>query len=414
MRFLKVSALIVVVCLLLTYLALILSPFLSAPVKDQDLASTRKAVTAEANGFTALESAVAQRWWPEDQATQLDELASGTNWDGNLAELALTKNLTALQSYDAVLAAPEFQVPEFQFDDGLAYLSDWKGIARLAMLRANADFRAGQEAEAFKQAADLVRLGGRMEQSGGAIIHYLVGAAVRGVGLAAIRSWIPTTRLDAAQLSGIARELRKQDDNAVGLTNALKAEYQFAISHLKQLREGKLSGPNAVPLASSRILPVYNEPRTKRKFAEQTRKLIAAASLPFSEGKAAVTDPRTTPLRMIFSGNLVGEVMFAMTVPAVQSVVSKKCQLNNDLEVTATLLALRAYQQKHGRLPEQLEMLVPEFLDAAPQDEFDGKPLRYDSARKLLYSVGADGKDDGGVETDRRKHEPDYVFLIPF
>ena len=52
-------------------------------------------------------------------------------------------------------------------------------------------------------------------------------------------------------------------------------------------------------------------------------------------------------------------------------------------------------------LPElsQLSELVPEILPSAPIDPMDGKPLRYRrnaDGTFLLYSVGADGKDDGG------------------
>ena len=63
-------------------------------------------------------------------------------------------------------------------------------------------------------------------------------------------------------------------------------------------------------------------------------------------------------------------------------------------------LALHACQLEHGALPDQLEQLVPEFLAELPVDPFDpdGQPLRYIRAEDghVLYSVGYDGKDDGG------------------
>ncbi len=63
-------------------------------------------------------------------------------------------------------------------------------------------------------------------------------------------------------------------------------------------------------------------------------------------------------------------------------------------------LALRACQLERGTLPDQLEPLVPEFLAELPIDPFDpeGRPLRYvrTAGGHVLYSVGCDGKDDGG------------------
>ena len=64
-----------------------------------------------------------------------------------------------------------------------------------------------------------------------------------------------------------------------------------------------------------------------------------------------------------------------------------------------TAIALKRYQLKHGNYPPDLDALVPEFLAAVPRDPVDGKPLRYRpnaDGTFLLYSVGENGKDDGG------------------
>jgi hypothetical protein len=60
---------------------------------------------------------------------------------------------------------------------------------------------------------------------------------------------------------------------------------------------------------------------------------------------------------------------------------------------------LRAYQLTHGKLPENLDALVPEFLDKVPVDAFDGQPLHYSPDRKIVYSVGQNLKDDGGNDS---------------
>lgn len=67
-----------------------------------------------------------------------------------------------------------------------------------------------------------------------------------------------------------------------------------------------------------------------------------------------------------------------------------------------TTLALHAYRDTHGAYPERLQDLVPELLDTLPMDLADGQPLRYrrTDGGYLLYSVGYDGKDDGGQHAD--------------
>lgn len=59
------------------------------------------------------------------------------------------------------------------------------------------------------------------------------------------------------------------------------------------------------------------------------------------------------------------------------------------------VIACRLYEARHGRLPGQLEALVPELLPAVPRDPFDGRPFRYVRERALVYSVGVDLKDSG-------------------
>jgi len=63
-------------------------------------------------------------------------------------------------------------------------------------------------------------------------------------------------------------------------------------------------------------------------------------------------------------------------------------------------LAIERYKLRVGKVPADLAALVPEYLPAIPHDFMDGNDLHYrpssDGKTYLLYSVGDDGKDDGG------------------
>ena len=68
-------------------------------------------------------------------------------------------------------------------------------------------------------------------------------------------------------------------------------------------------------------------------------------------------------------------------------------------QMAITAIALKRYQLKHGAYPTNLKSPVPEFLPKVPLDPVDGNPLRYRlnaDGTFLLYSVGENGKDDGG------------------
>ena len=68
-------------------------------------------------------------------------------------------------------------------------------------------------------------------------------------------------------------------------------------------------------------------------------------------------------------------------------------------EMVTTVIALKRYQLREGKMPKELAALVPAYMDALPRDLMDGHPLRYrlnTDGSFVLYSVGEDAQDDGG------------------
>jgi hypothetical protein len=70
------------------------------------------------------------------------------------------------------------------------------------------------------------------------------------------------------------------------------------------------------------------------------------------------------------------------------------------VDQAAIACALAQYRIVHGNFPEQLNALMPDLAERLPSDVLSGDSYKYkriDSNRFLLYSVGWNGKDDGGV-----------------
>jgi hypothetical protein len=414
MKLFKWIAISIVVVVGLVYLTLMVGRTFTPALQDADLTVTRKIVADGDNGFTHLQTAAAQLWWPEDQQEQLIDLARGTNWNAELAATVLASTTAALAAVTATIAAPEFQVPEYRFSEEVEYLSSWKSLANLTAVKIHAEFKAGQEREALARTVDLIRLANRMQSGNGPIIDYLVGNAVKQIALTTMRQLTAETSLSSTELSVLATNLPHIALNYAALTNALKAEYQAQKQFAADLREGKVPGQNDIPVARIALLPVYNVRKTQISFAQHTRKLLPAIQLPYNEARLIATNSRPGTAKIMLSGNAVGEIIYSMSAPIAESTVRRKSSEHVQIEVTATFLALKAYQLKHGRLPAELSELVPQFLSAVPRDDFDGQPLRYDRDRKILYSVSTNCQDDGGVQKDSRKPEPDWVFPIPF
>lgn len=77
-------------------------------------------------------------------------------------------------------------------------------------------------------------------------------------------------------------------------------------------------------------------------------------------------------------------------------------------------LAVIRYQRQHGKLPESLNELVPEFLPEIPLDPIDHRPLRYQRRDDgfIVYSVGTNQIDNGGqlVWVNQNRN---YVTILP-
>ncbi len=81
---------------------------------------------------------------------------------------------------------------------------------------------------------------------------------------------------------------------------------------------------------------------------------------------------------------------------------------------SVVVAALERYRLAHRVYPETLDALVPQFLEAVPKDIVGGQSLKYRrtiEGRFLLYSLGWNEKDDGGVaKPSSNASEPDWVW----
>jgi len=82
-----------------------------------------------------------------------------------------------------------------------------------------------------------------------------------------------------------------------------------------------------------------------------------------------------------------------------------------------TALAIENFRNENGRLPEDLDELVPRFLVEVSEDPFVGIELEYRRTEKgyVIYSVGRDREDNDGLEqSDKKQSDDKKSFDITF
>lgn len=86
------------------------------------------------------------------------------------------------------------------------------------------------------------------------------------------------------------------------------------------------------------------------------------------------------------------------------------------LRCTQVALAVDQYYQQKKKFPDNLQQLIPGYLESIPSDPFDDKPLRSKKTDYgfVIYSIGENLVDDGGdvALTKKKKKGPDVGFRL--
>jgi len=119
---------------------------------------------------------------------------------------------------------------------------------------------------------------------------------------------------------------------------------------------------------------------------------------------ASLPPPRSLALTNVVGQSLEARrkyyIMSGMFLSALDRLTMREADGLARLRVAQAALAVERFRLANGRLPKELNELIPSFLPVVPTDPFDGARLRYKLRPKgyVVYSVGADGRDDDGTE----------------
>jgi hypothetical protein len=130
---------------------------------------------------------------------------------------------------------------------------------------------------------------------------------------------------------------------------------------------------------------------------------------PKSIGWSLLASPRKDISERL--GNFI--VGMLLPIPWTARDAEDRARMQNKL--TDVAFALAAYRADRDSYPPKLAALVPKYMPKLPKDLFNNDAdLHYlpTGDGYLLYSVGINGKDDGGRGEDDRKHDEGWDDLI--
>jgi hypothetical protein len=97
--------------------------------------------------------------------------------------------------------------------------------------------------------------------------------------------------------------------------------------------------------------------------------------------------------------NPVGKEIFSIFAPAAYGSFFKGYRLRSRYEMTRILAELKSVYAPGKKVGD----ILPQLKSYGYHDPFSGKPYRWNPDKKVLYSIGIDGVDNGGIEKSNFK-----------
>lgn len=383
---------------------------------DADLSVIGETVTASDNGLTHLLEAVRLCRFNDADRLLADAVWAGDDIPAEDVASLLAANANALERLKQALEAPQFRLPEaaaHELDFAPEIPLETQYLVHLLRLAALHNASLGDWNAAFDNALDVLRLAQRIEGANYAVITTtLLSMGYRADGLETLRRLVAKAPLQASQAQRWVDLLPGYRSSPAAWKRMWSAEYQQWKSLLGWISERAkqkqwTSSGSATPSDFSEIdirALKQQTSLTLRGFAAATRTYQRASELDCNnlEELSFPNSQGVGESGASGGGDLVG-------TPDYRGFFMHRCALDTALAATRTLFALRAFQQDQGRLPDQLSELVPHYLDAVPRDAFNGAPIQYSRARKVIYSLGTDGANGGASpETATGYRESSY------
>ncbi len=299
-------------------------------------------------------------------------------------------------------------------------LSGLRKLARALIWRSQLCAEQGRFKDAFDHAKSCYRFGQQI-RGDKTLIEQLVGIAIEALAVQTIRDIAGRYEIDSTILADIQRDFEQIIANE-NFTISLKAEKlkmydeiqrcftsdRIGKGHLYLPRFRKISdmssnyeGAGVDPFILDLVYSVpflFGHPNKEEtlKSVNKLHDYYKQLSLKTAAQIHADSDAIDDKLNKLSREN----ILIGVLTPAVKRIIEIGNRVPTEVGAALAMIAIFRYNGDTGRYPQNLNQLVTAgYLTQFPIDSFSDKPLSYKKTEDnfILYSVGPDFKDDGGV-----------------
>jgi hypothetical protein len=409
------------------------------PQSFPDLERHPQHVPADQNAFVVLQRTAEKPPWGGPEERSLGKLLRAvyeapTSWPPDLT--ARVRNglmlwSDSLAAVDAALACPRFAAPPRARGEVLSLpgcgVDPWHDISgryrELVAVRSRLREQEDRPQESLADAVRLMDSGTLMLGGVRGVVDYSMAAGWIGWGTSRVRALAGRLAADslAQAMDSVPSEERLREGAEAGIRGEF-AEKRIMLewvesprSWVSSLAGGPPDPDRLILLARRPLLPVLKTNATLNALGHVFQDALTSLdSYPSARFGSQWQSRRATierAGRIRFYRNCLGYMLAGFFRPYGRTAEDYFGHLA-DLRLTRVTLALARYRLAHGRLPETLGALAPEFLDGVPVDPFTEKPFIYEPGADppRVLSVGPEQQLDAPGE----EQPDDIVMELPF
>jgi hypothetical protein len=385
-----------------------------------------------------------------EPSKELEEIEAFKNWHSSYTSFAelnpedrkkirawIEDNNSAWQQYVQAGTKPYSyrQIHYNEKDEGkwllnilLPELGTLRNLARVGIWRSRMEIYDGQTDSAVDECLAVIRTGRLWQSNRATIVEQLVGLALSNLGHSEILYIISSRDVDSDKLQNIRQQILDIYKNGFPEMNFEGEKMMFMDIIQHTFTDSGLGGGHLIPERMA-LLQKITMPDTGNTvsgsyddaeyisstllftvpamYHARRYKTVEKADEMYNQmGRIARMTPYQRHINDVKSVKLTEPLskyryfLVSMFVPTFNKAFELVYRTRTFHEATVITLTLQRYKLKHGQYPESLSQLHERgYLHSIPLDPFSDKPLVYKKTDEgfMLYSVGLDFEDDGGV-----------------
>jgi hypothetical protein len=299
-------------------------------------------------------------------------------------------------------------------------------------LGARAMWHVGEKrpTEAWQDLYAIHRIG-RLTAQGQTLVEQLVGIAIDGIAAGGTVTLLDESQLTPQQARQVLSDLQALEYFS-GMARCMDGLERLSfLDIVTRFSRGEMSRDVLVWVGDGDLLSLLRHLRINwnvvlREGNKWYDRYVEAAELPTYEARRQAFDQiegdlqrlagRLRPGTVVASvlnpsarNDAVASVLIGKFLPAVNAAMAAQDRANAKLDLLRLAAALAVFRAAKGSYPDSLEELAPSVLAELPVDLFHAKPYFYRRIGDgyLLYTMGANGQDDGGSNEQMGIYEGD-------